>query len=354
MKKLLLPVLIVLAACTREPFTSTVNSSLILNAAGPTRAGDPDDTLISDFNLFIFNAMGQLEERVYMSERMLRLQGGLAIHRTTLLRDVPYQILAAANLGYELPFRSLEQARAYRLPLAHPDEFSRGLPMAAFLSNAIVGEDGLLEIPLERLMARVEFNMDRSHLQSGILLKVTEVRVGACPSSVQLIGPSKVERPDQTFAVGYLKAGAQVSPLNLDLGAGVSPSICLYLLENCQGNLLENVTSDAGKVLDEGPYQEICSYLEIKAQYHSDSWQTRPGETLTYRIYLGENLNNFDVCRNTWYSITMRPEGDGLGEESWRFTAGTRSATVRGSGPRKPPEESGATPQSAPETSGRR
>ncbi len=46
------------------------------------------------------------------------------------------------------------------------------------------------------------------------------------------------------------------------------------------------------------------------------------GESLIYRFYLGENRNNFDVRRNTWYRITVQPTGDGLSEESWRVDQG--------------------------------
>ena len=92
----------------------------------------------------------------------------------------------------------------------------------------------------------------------------------------------------------------------------------MYLLENAQGDLLENVTTDSGKVFTDGRYQEVCSYIELKAEYHSPSVHSRAGEYLIYRFYLGENRNNFDVFRNVRYRITVRPEGDGLQEDSWR------------------------------------
>ena len=316
MKKILFCLLIVLAACTREA-PSLPGTRVILSTASPlTRAGDPDDNRITDYNLYIFNAFGILEERAYVPARAIKLIDGKVQYHTTLLRDVPYTIVAAANLGYELPFRTLEEAREYRYHLAYPDEFSQGLPMAAWLEGVTVGEDGELEVELERLMARIELTIDRSQLQADIDFKVTDVRIGACPNSVRLLGPSKVNGPQETFSVGYGKTGNQVSALNE--GAGQSRSLNVYLLENCQGNLLENVQTDSGKVFKDGRYQDICSYIEIKAQYHSPSYSTPVGERLIYRFYLGENLNNFDVVRNTWYRITVCPRGDGLQEDSWR------------------------------------
>ena len=319
MKKILLLLLVVLGACTREQ-EPLVSLALILNPQGSfaTRAGDPDDTRISDYNLYIFNAFGVLEERVFVPYRSLKLVNGKVQYSTTLLRDVPYTILAAANLGYELPFRTLEEAREYRYHMAYPDEFTQGIPMAAVAENVTLGYDGVLEVPLERLMARIELSIDRSQLQADIQFKVTDVRVGACPSSVQLMGPSKVRGPQETFNLGYGKTGSQVSALNEGSGAGLSRSVNVYLLENCQGDLLNSVLTDSGKVFADGTYQDVCSYIEIKAEYHSPTRHTRAGDRIIYRFYLGENLNNFDVVRNTWYRITVCPKGDGLGEDSWR------------------------------------
>ena len=134
---------------------------------------------------------------------------------------------------------------------------------------------------------------------------------------MQLIGPSKVNGPQETFTRGYSKTGTEVSALNEGSGAGMSRSVNVYLLENCQGDLLDNVLTDSGKVFADGTYQNICSYIELKAEYHSPAHHTRVGDRILYRFYLGESLNNFDVFRNTWYRITVCPRGDGLGEDGW-------------------------------------
>lgn len=318
--------LVVLVACTKHP-DLVVNSSIVLSArdALPTRAGDPDDLRITDYNLYIFNAFGILEERVYVPARSLRLVNGQAVYNTRLLRDVPYTILAAANLGYELPFRDLAEAREYRFHLAYPDEYSQGIPMVAFTLTATVGQDGTLEVPLERLMARVELRIDRRKLNPDVRFKVTDVRVGACPSSALLIGPSKVVNREQCFSLGFGKAGGQVDNLNLDQEAGLSKSIMLYLLENCQGDLPDN-----------GAYREVCSYIEMKAEYESTSRKTAAGERLIYRFYLGEGAQNYDVCRNTWYKATVCPEGDGLSEDSWRCTFSGSGSNTESEGRRQP------------------
>lgn len=320
MKRLpLLLLLLLAAACTREERPATCRALLQLYPSQPfTRAADPDEGLISDYNLLIFNSFGVLEEKVYVPARQLQLSQGRVLHATTLLRDVPYTLLAAANLGYELPCCTLEEALAYRYPLAYPDEYSHGMPMAACLEKHCLGGDAAVDIPLERLMARVDLRIDRRALDSDVRFEVREVRLGGCPSSARLFGTSKAETARDVFLNGFSKTGAQVAALNRDQELGLSEAVPLYLLENCQGDLLEHVSTDSGKVFTDGRYQDVCAYVEIKAEYHSDSWHSRPGGHLRYRFYLGENLNNFDVRRNVRYQLTVRPEGDGLREESWR------------------------------------
>ena len=316
MKRLLfLAVLCWTTACSRPYESDTATCVIVLEAEGTfTRSVNPDEELISDYNLLIFNCFGILEEKVYVPARQLGAAMGSLSHSTTLLRNLPYTLLAAANLGYELPCFTLQDALSYRYPLAYPDEYSRGMPMAAMLENYSPGADAQVMLPLQRLMARVDISIDRSDLDPDVSFSVRELRVGGCPSSARLFGISRVESASQVFAGGFFKAGADTDCLN----GSVSRPVSLYLLENCQGDLLEHVTTDSGKVFRDSAYQEICSYVEIKAEYHSESWHTRPDRYLIYRFYLGESLNNFDVRRNTWYRLTVRPEGDGLREDSWR------------------------------------
>ena len=326
--RLLVAALLLAAACRQEENPRAVTAFIQLDPGLPaTRAQDPDEQLISDYNLLIFNAFGVLEEKVYIPRRQLRLIGGKVVHQTTLLKDVPYSIYAAANLGYELPCRTLEEVQEYRYHLAYPDEYSRGVPMAGRLEETPVGHSGTLSLPMERLMARVDLTIDRSELDADVTFKVEEVVVGGCPSSALLFRQSRAEGATQTFVTGFTKTGRQADALNRDVKPGVSGTVGLYLLENCQGDLLENVLSPEGRVFTEGRYRDICSYIEIRASYQSAQWTSQAGSHLIYRFYLGESLNNLDVHRNTLYSVTVKPQGDGLRETSWRVDKSGLTAT---------------------------
>ncbi|MBR1707153.1 MAG: DUF4906 domain-containing protein [Bacteroidales bacterium] len=319
--KPILPLCFLLLGCSSTLLPERCVETVIVLDADPgfrTKALTPDETRISDINLLIFNAAGQLEEKRFISARQLVTTDGKVQMSVSLLKDSPYSFYACANLGYALPVLTREGMLDYRFHLAYPDEYSRGLPMTAALEDCIVHEAGQVTLPLVRAMARIDLRIDRTALEADVQFIPRSVRIGGCPSSVRLFGESKVESADGTFTNGFTLGSGELDALNRDLSPGLSRSVSLYLLENRQGDLLEHVTTDSGKVFTDGRYGEVCSYIELWAEYQSPRWHTLPGRYLVYRFYLGESLDNFDVRRNTCYDIIVKPEGNGLTEDSWR------------------------------------
>ena len=293
---------------------------LVLDPEGsaPTRSTLPDESLVSDINLIIYNSEGLLEERRFLSGRQLSLKDGTVQLKASLLRGVPYDIFVAANIGYALPVLTRKDIESYRYHLAYPDEYSRGMPMSAHLDGYVNEGEPEVLLPLVRTMARIDVNIDRTKLDSDVTFQVTSVHIGNGPSSVRLFGDSRAESATQIFAGGFSLEGRQVQALNIDQSPGVSGGVSLYLPENLQGDLL-TTNDERGKVFSEGQYDKVCSYLEIRGTYHSNSWHTRAGEPLVYRFYLGDGPGNFDVFRNTACKVTVHLEGTGLGEDGWRI-----------------------------------
>ena len=283
----------------------------------PTRSSLPDDRLVSDINLLIYNAEGLLEERRYLSARQFTVEDGTIPLKTTLLTGAAYDIFVAANIGYALPALSRQAVDAYRFYFAYPDEYSRGIPMSARLDAYVSGGEAEVRIPLVRTMARIDLALDRTELRSDVSFQVTSVTIGNGPSSVLLFGDSKAESATQVFSSGFTLEGRQVQALNIDQSPGVSGTVSLYLPENLQGDLLET-DEETEKHFTEGPYGQICSSLEIRGPYHSANWHTRAGEPLIYRFYLGDGPGNFDVYRNTACQVTVHLQGSGLEEDGWR------------------------------------
>lgn len=289
-------IILLAAACTRVERPSSEVSITLLTPGLHTRSSDPDEALITDYNLYIYNSFGLLEKKAYVPRR--DFSGEAMSVSARLLKDATYVVLAAANLGYELNFGTIEEALSYRYHMAYPDEFSQGMPMAAYMDEAVAGNDAKIEVRLERLMSRVDLRIDRRSLNQDVSIRVTSVQVCNQASSVVLFGESRVESWGQIFTEGYLKTGQDVYNLNHEALDGISGTLPLYLLESGPGGLVQ-------------------PYIEIKADYHSSSCHTRPGESLVYRFYITEEEG---TERNCLYPIIFKPTGTGLEcTDGWRL-----------------------------------
>lgn len=178
-------IILLVAACTRVEEPPCEVSVTLLAPAPHTRSGDPDESLVTDCNIYIYNQFGLLEKKVYVPRR--EYPGGTISVQARLVKESPYTVLAAANLGYELKLGSLEEALSCRYHMAYPDEFSQGVPMSAAVEGAVAGNDARIEVPLQRLMSRVDLRVDRRALNEDVSIRITSVQVSNAASSVLLL-----------------------------------------------------------------------------------------------------------------------------------------------------------------------
>ncbi|MCR5003417.1 MAG: fimbrillin family protein [Bacteroidales bacterium] len=247
------------------------------------KAKDTEDK-ISNLNLFIFDEEGLLEEKVYSRNGKMELK---------LLRGCRYDIYACANLGYALNLKTREEIEKYRYWIAYPDEFTEGIPMCGKLKGYEITGDAL-NMELERMMARIKVVADRTKLNPDVKLILTDARIGNCPRSAMLFTGSRAETTYDIFSTGYAET------------FGLKDSLTLYQMENLNGEL-------------DDPRKKLCSYIEIRAEYYSTLYYTKPGEYLRYRFYIRDSKGNYDVERNGSYRFVITPEGTGLNlDDSWR------------------------------------
>ena len=276
-----------------------------------TKAAVPDEDLIEDISLMVFNPQGEAEECIWMEGE------NISSCDITLLQGVRYTFCACANFGRKIYADHIEELSELTCHLAYPDEFKEGVPMYAMEEITVYGETDI-SLPLTRLMAKISLKMDRSRLSEDVTMMVRSARIGNCPRRMQVFSPSKVRNADDCFPVGFRHDELESSDLNVNTGNGISKEISLYMFENMQGRLDEDISHDSGKVFDkDDPRRETCSYIELEIEYMSDSRYSAE-KCLIYRFYLGEDRNNLDVERNCHYHITVSPEDDGLSEDSWR------------------------------------
>lgn len=308
------------AGLEERPDTALTDIFLYSGDSMKTRSEDPQEDLITDMNLFIFNDRGIMESSMYFTAAQMEGTGDGHIIKTGLLANATYSVYALANAGYPIQDSSLRDTSditGLRYYMTYPDEYRTGIPMSGHVKDITVRQGSPVYIRLERTMARISLAIDRSRLDSDVEFFVRRVSIGGCPRYVTPFRESAVISGDGMFISGFSKDESQVQPLNRDIGFGRSGSIDVYMFENLQGNQPGGYTDDSGKIPD-GPDAALCSYIEITADYLSDSHYSLPGKELIYRFYLGEDRDNFDIRRNTWYRFTVTPEADGLREDSWR------------------------------------
>ncbi len=282
-----------------------------------TKSADPDENLISDINIFIFNDRDCLEYSGYFhTDNMAEIHGEYIIS-PKLLHNAIYSIYILANTGYSRTAevnekKDIEDISVY---MAYPDEYNKGIPMCGSALDIKLKKGTIHKITLERIMAKISVSIDRSRLDSGVTMLAKKLKIGGCPKTAYPFSNNTINNPDDIFTSGFCKSGEELKPLN----ESDCQEISVYMLENLQGDLLNGITDESDKILDESdPKSRICSYIELEIEYTSSTHASLPGKNLIYRFYLGESPENFDVRRNTHYHFLLIPEKDGLGESSWR------------------------------------
>lgn len=294
--------------CTAVGTDTRATVDIVLSAAQIcTRSGEPEDGTIKDANIFIFSGGDFLEKSVFVKGDR---------YSTTLVEGREYSIYVCANFGYPLTISKRSDVDELLFHLAHPEDFSAGMPLCGFVERAKV--PGQVVIALERLCSKISLSIDRSQLNDDVKMTVNSLRIGNCPRSCRVFGQSRVEDEDGCFPVGFGLDYLECSNLNLDYGNGTSGEVSLYMLENMQGEFPGNPGSDSEKVLpDNHPGTKVCSYVELGVEYES-TWSNTSGGLLKYRFYLGESFRDADIRRNCHYHITVTPRGSGISENSWR------------------------------------
>lgn len=287
-----------------------------------TKTLDPDESAISDLNIFLFDGEGRLEEVRFIQKKELYSTGNGVEYDFTWLAGTECQVFACANFGFKMSgIGSLEDLENFRYHLAYPDEYSRGIPMSGKSEKILVtGQTDKIDLKLERMMSKISVSIDRTKLNKGITFNIKSISIGGCPRSANVFKSSKALNSSDIFTKGFSKNYIEADGLNIDELPGISKEVSVYMLENMQGELLPNAKDEKDKVLDSlDAVSKVCSYIELQAEYKSDSLYSAAENYLIYRFYLGDKPSNFDVERNCHYHISVIPEKDGLNGTGWRI-----------------------------------
>ena len=272
-----------------------------------------DDKEINDIEILVFDEEAGIYDIIYSKTWPVNLSFIAEVGST-------YSFYAIANLGEKISVQTLDELMAIKRSISFSEINKCGIPMAAVegVSCTIKESDNEVVIPLTRLLARIDFSIDKSALthadEEGF--RVNSVSLY---NAINTFSPfSKEQRQERKGQIDYNFDKCSPEDIAvLNSGGGIS----LYAFENLQGTLLPFNSDPWLKVPEMVEASDYCTYLEVKASYSAGGLSY--GE-LTYRMYLGsDNIGNFDLHRNRIYKLKLIPseeEMDG-NRGSWKISS---------------------------------
>ena len=288
--------------------------TIVFDSVNPScRSSDPSEDKISDVSLWILDEYGRIEEHLWLNKDIGRSC------EVSVITGKKYRFAACANFGYNISANDTETLYNTRFHLAYPDEYRAGIPMVAETDYIDVSKQKEVPLKFIRLMSKISIRIDRSRLSEDVEMYIRGIKIGNCPRSATIFHDSSVRNSDDCFPLGFCRTEEECRELNIVESNGISYPVCLYMLENIQGQFSDTpISDDSQKVFDTyDPRREKCSYIELDIDYISSDKISKDGY-LKYRFYLGEDRNDLNIERNCLYQITIAPEDDGLKEDSWR------------------------------------
>ena len=242
-----------------------------------------------------------------------------------LNRDHPYSYYVMTGDLTEEPVPLRESAlreRVHRYEMDGSGGFLRyhdnwsAVPMAGAVTltppSALATGGGVIRLPAERLFARIDIGIQpdetllRNYTVSVRSVKVRNIALSVAPFNARLsdrglVAPYEADITREADAQGRWR---------------------LYLPENLQGDLLSGNTDPGRKTADAlsaaGYDPDLCTYVEAEVAFDSGFGV---GGTARYRFYPGrDNTANFDIRRNTPYTLTLTLTAEGLDiEGNWKI-----------------------------------
>lgn len=290
----------------------------------------------------LFYSDGKMEES--LTKHVSFSGGGVSsCHCSVQLQEGKnYELLVLANASAgSAPVRLQDALSGLVYRTSGISEWSRnGLPMAGRRRISITPTTTEVTVPLTRLVARVNFTVNMSHLKHGNI-KFSSMAVRQMNTSCPFFSEGKASG---TVCDGDLASASDIALVN---SSGEDYATTFYLLENMQGSILAGNSDAEAKTPDNvrsaGHNPGDCTYLELKGTYTGSSGAVR-SETLTARMFLGgDACSNFDIIRNRQYNIVLTITDDACLRTDWKIDGQLHDARVLSFGQRDvslPPGES--------------
>lgn len=171
---------------------------------------------------------------------------------------------------------------------------------------------------LQRIYSMVTVVIDNNVINATITPKT--IKLCHVPTTGRLAAGNKI--PANPTSGKYVEE-AQELTFSADWSHNNKSTPAFFMYENMQGiNQNDDETKKTppslGKPIHSSDIvkkDKTCSYIEVTTDYKGAT-----NGTVTYRFFLGADITqDFNVCRNTHYKVTLTLSGDGgIEEGSWR------------------------------------
>ncbi|WP_071145236.1 DUF4906 domain-containing protein [Bacteroides ihuae] len=187
------------------------------------------------------------------------------------------------------------QSSVYAMSTEASVTSSADLPMIGTYVGATM--PGLYAVSLTRMVAKLGFTCNVSLTNTSDAFTITSVRLYSVANVTQMNTPTGTYPANSTTdASKYTNYTAEsYTPGNM---------LTWYIPENLRGTV-STITTEQEKSRANAP--AYSTYIEVEGLYTPSGSTT---EYVTYRLYPGTNMTtNFDIARNTYYSISMTIKG---------------------------------------------
>ena len=317
-----------LNSCTRaalegpERLPGGVRVQFSLNLGNPSSRSSfcPDELdAISDLNVWVYQQGVLLPDFSFHTD--LSSEGQVPVVFPSLHSS--YDIYFLANMG-EVEGPALEEnIGSVAASVADYSSFSlRGFPMAGTVLSYSPSGSG--SVSLSRLVGRFDITAYDNPANTRISYTFLSGKMKACAKTIRPFGTlpdeeryaSKALSGSEIIAEGDTLSAADIAALNS------GGTVTLYYLENCQGQLLPDNSSQRGKSAEaiaqatgDPSLADLCSYLELTCKAVTP---TATYSSVVYRAYLGRDATgDFSVARNTVNPLRLDMASELIVSEDW-------------------------------------
>ena len=294
----------------QRPSGQTVKIRLLVQETASTKTlPQVSEALLADLNLLVYDSKGSLTEHMFIESPGSEVIVEIDRNDDSML----YAIANTGDLSDSEEILSVNGLLGLRWRIENPGDISGPdgcIPMSGILPLKNVDNNTSLTLYLTRLLSKFRIIVDTSGLDDDVTtFDITRVTIRNMNKSVGYFTPAGASSDYDIMDIGLTAEDDELDRL-------FTYGLDFYVPENIHGDLLSGNESEQDHI-PPSSHSDLCTYVEFYVKYRNSEHYN---DNLIYRYYLhdGDNLDNFDIVRNTMYTCRTLFNGTGLEDNSWR------------------------------------